>query len=86
EVLEYDTLWRIMQASYGVWNKTNPDLAKKCWLCCNIRPPFYEAVGVTANAKRRNGTNPEECLWKKAKGSTQGLTLSQVTGQGRCVG
>lgn len=33
-----------------------------------------------------NGTNPRECLWKKGKETNQGITLSQVTGKGRCLG
>uniref|UniRef100_A0A8D0EQB9 Envelope glycoprotein n=1 Tax=Strix occidentalis caurina TaxID=311401 RepID=A0A8D0EQB9_STROC len=82
----YSTLWKIMQASYGILNKTKPELTKDCWLCYNIRPPFYEAVGMTAKAKRVNGTNPARCMWKKGKDQTQGLTLSQVTGKGRCIG
>ncbi|RMC16014.1 hypothetical protein DUI87_08221 [Hirundo rustica rustica] len=86
EASKYGTLWKIMQASYGILNRTNPDLTRECWLCYNIRPPFYEAIGLTAKARRINGTNPKECLWKKTKESTQGVTLSQVTGQGRCVG
>ena len=75
-----------MRASSSILNKTNPELTKGCWLCYNIRPPFYEAVGVAAKLRRLNGTNPSQCLWKKNKESTQGITLSQVTGQGRCVG
>ncbi|NXA15434.1 ENV2 protein, partial [Sapayoa aenigma] len=86
EVSDPRTLWEIMQASYGILNKTNPDLIRECWLCYNIRPPFYEAIGITAKAKRVNGSNPKECLWKKTKENVQGITLSQVTGQGRCIG
>lgn len=60
--LEYSALWKVMQASYGIINKTNPELTKECWLCYNIRPPFYEGIGVTAKARRINGTNPAQCL------------------------
>ncbi|NXM78715.1 ENV2 protein, partial [Serilophus lunatus] len=83
---EYSTLWKVMQASFGVLNKTNPNLTRECWLCYNMRPPFYEAIGSVAKARRKNGTNPQECQWKKGKENTPGLTLEQVTGQGRCVG
>ncbi|NXJ71994.1 ENV2 protein, partial [Rostratula benghalensis] len=83
----YNTLWKIMQASLGVLNKTNPELTKECWLCYNIRaPPFYEAIGITSEVKRINGSNPAQCLWKQNKETSQGITLSQVTGKGRCIG
>ncbi|OWK60868.1 envelope glycoprotein [Lonchura striata] len=75
-----------MKASYGVLNRTNPKLTEDCWLCYNLRPPFYEAIGVTAKPRRVNGTNPNQCFWKKGKETTPGLTLAQVTGKGRCIG
>ncbi|NXY91926.1 ENV2 protein, partial [Alcedo cyanopectus] len=86
ETLEHGTLWKIMQASFGILNKTNPELTKDCWLCYNIRPPFYEGIGITSKVKRMNGSNPNQCLWKQNKANTPGITLSQVTGKGRCIG
>ncbi|NXS77110.1 ENV2 protein, partial [Pandion haliaetus] len=83
---EESTLWEVMQASYEVLNSTRPQLTKECWLCYGIRPPFYEAVGIESKAKRVNGTNPTQCLWRQEKSSTQGITLEHVTGKGRCVG
>lgn len=77
-----------MQASFRILNKTNPNLTEGCSLCYNIQPPFYEAIGVTAKARRVNGTSPSQCHWKRDKENTnsQGITLSQVTGKGRCIG
>ncbi|NWI00849.1 ENV2 protein, partial [Tichodroma muraria] len=82
---ENNTLWNVMQASYQILNKTNPQLTESCWLCYGIRPPFYEAVGIESKAKWVNRTNPAQCLWKKGKDQVQGLTLGQVTGKGRCI-
>ncbi|NXB41535.1 ENV1 protein, partial [Eulacestoma nigropectus] len=76
-------LWKLMQASYQVLNATNPNLTKHCWLCYGIKPPFYEAVGITAKARHVNGSNPAQCTWGKEK---SGITLAQVTGKGRCIG
>ncbi|XP_051474242.1 MLV-related proviral Env polyprotein-like [Apus apus] len=81
-----NSLWKLVQASYQVLNATHPNLTEHCWLCYNIRPPFYEAIGVTTNPKRINGSNPSQCLWKKETSQSQGITLAQVTGQGRCIG
>ncbi|NXC61281.1 ENV2 protein, partial [Aleadryas rufinucha] len=83
---EDNTLWKVMQASYKVLNKNNPKLTKRCWLCYEIKPPFYETIGVETKARRMNGTNPAQCLWKKGRKQHRGLTLAQVTGKGRCIG
>ncbi|NXU53721.1 ENV1 protein, partial [Turnix velox] len=85
-VSQYSTLWKMLQATYGILNSTNSNPTKECWLCYNIRPPFYEAIGIIAPAKRVKGINPRECFWNKTKENTQGITLSEITGQGLCVG
>ncbi|NXR82313.1 ENV2 protein, partial [Pycnonotus jocosus] len=71
---------------HGISNKTNPQLTKECWLCFNMRPPFYETISVPWEAECVNGTNPAQCLWRKGKDTTIGLTLSQITGKRRCIG
>ncbi|NXA26387.1 ENV2 protein, partial [Ibidorhyncha struthersii] len=80
---EDNSLWKLMQASYLVLNKTNPNLTEHCWLCYGIKPPFYEAVGVIEKPRRMNGTNPAQCIWDTEK---HGITLTQVTGKCVCVG
>ncbi|NXE12532.1 ENV2 protein, partial [Lophotis ruficrista] len=81
--LEDNSLWKLMQASYLVLNKTNPNLTGHCWLCYGIKLPFHEAVGVKRKPRCINGTNPAQCIWGAEK---QGITLTQVTGKGLCVG
>ncbi|NXG26680.1 ENV2 protein, partial [Grallaria varia] len=78
-----DPLWKMMQASYQILNKTNPNLTEHCWLCYGIRPPFYEAVAITDTPTQSNGTNPTQCVWEPTK---QSITLAQVVGSGVCVG
>ncbi|KFP48590.1 hypothetical protein N323_00078, partial [Cathartes aura] len=75
----------IMQASYLALNFTRPDLAENCWLCYNVRPPYYEAVGRVNENRWSNETNPQECNWEE-RNQTQGITLQEVTGQGLCIG
>ncbi|NXG67681.1 ENV2 protein, partial [Hemiprocne comata] len=81
-----DPLWDIMEASYLALNNTKPNLTKECWLCFNVRPPYYEAVGQSDRIKWSNGTNTSECLWSEDKQNTQGMTLQHVMGKGRCIG
>ncbi|NXU79963.1 ENV2 protein, partial [Oreotrochilus melanogaster] len=80
-----DNLWKILQATFKVLNETHPNLTSDCWLCYTLKPPFYEAIGITAKAKRINDTNPARCLWKK-ENTQKGITLAKVTGKGRCIG
>ncbi|NXM04701.1 ENV2 protein, partial [Tyrannus savana] len=77
-------LWNILQASYHVLNFTNPNITEHCWLCYDIRPPFYEAIGIASEVTKVNGANPAQCLWSEE--NRQGLTMSQVSGVGRCIG
>ncbi|NXH87364.1 ENV2 protein, partial [Edolisoma coerulescens] len=80
-----NTLWKLMQASYMALNKTNPNITEHCWLRYDIKPRFYEAIGVDAKAKRVNGTNPVQCYWKRGKEQQEGMTLGQVTGKGTWI-
>ncbi|NXB74629.1 ENV2 protein, partial [Donacobius atricapilla] len=81
-VQDHNTLWKVIQASF---NHTDPNLTEECWLCYSIKPPYYEAVAVQAKPRRINGTNPRECLWRQEP-TTPGLTISQITRKGTCVG
>ena len=79
-------LWDMLQASYQVLNATHPNITEHCWLCYDIRPPFYEAIGVDSRFKKSNGINPAQCMWNKESGRKQGITMSQVSGKGKCIG
>ncbi|NXX51898.1 ENV1 protein, partial [Tricholaema leucomelas] len=81
-----NTLWKIIQASYQVLNKTHPNLTEHCCLCYGIETPYYEAIGVDLRAERQNGSNPAQCQWKHDREPGWGLTMAQVTGRGRCIG
>ncbi|NXI50141.1 ENV1 protein, partial [Chloroceryle aenea] len=78
-----DSLWKMMQASYQVLNKTNLNLTEHCWLCYGPKPRFYEAVGVADLPIPTNGTNPSQRIWDMEK---RGITVTQVVGSGVCVG
>ncbi|NXK09143.1 ENV2 protein, partial [Herpetotheres cachinnans] len=75
----------LLQASFQVLNATNPNMTEHCWLCYDICPPYYEAIGVDRRHRKANGTNPAQCLWNTDSTRRQGITMSQVTGKGRCL-
>lgn len=81
-----DPLWNLMQASYLALNHSKPNLTEECWLCYNIRPPYYEAVGRPDKVRWSNGSNPRECPWDDQRNYTQGITVQLVTGKGKCIG
>lgn len=80
--ISVSSMWKIINASFQVLNQTNPNITKECWLCVSVRPPYYEALGDTAVVEYSNESNPSKCSW----GQEVGITLTQVTGKGRCIG
>ncbi|NWX00950.1 ENV1 protein, partial [Caloenas nicobarica] len=78
-----NSLWTLLDMSHRVINKTSPNLTTECWLCFNAKPPYFEAIGIVNGPQFANGLNPEACKWEN---NTQGISLQQVPGQGRCVG
>ncbi|NXQ79265.1 ENV1 protein, partial [Nyctibius grandis] len=76
-------LWTLMNVSYQVINKTHPELTKECWLCFNTKPPYFEDIGISNRPSLANGSNPRSCRWENG---TQGISLQQIRGQGRCIG
>ncbi|NWS65138.1 ENV1 protein, partial [Chunga burmeisteri] len=78
-------LWKMMQTSYQLLNKTNLNLTEHCWLCYGVKPPFYEAVGVSDIPMRVNEPNPAQCVWNSSA-EKPGITLARVVGSGVCVG
>ncbi|NWT18763.1 ENV2 protein, partial [Vireo altiloquus] len=79
-----NTFWKLLKEVYSVLNATTPNLTEHCWLCFDVRPLFYEAVGVQTKFRLSNQTNPSQCNWNDPQ--TKGVTLTDVTGKGRCIG
>ncbi|NXP56799.1 ENV2 protein, partial [Heliornis fulica] len=70
-------LWKVMQATYNALNRINPELTNECWLCYNIEPPYYEAIGI------KEVHAPPQCSWGDRK---KGITMQHVSGKGACIG
>lgn len=75
-------MWKVINASFQELNQTNPGITRGCCLCVSARPPYYEAIGDIGASEYSNETNPHKCNW----GQEVGITLTQVTGKGRCIG
>ena len=56
-----DPLWKLVKAAYATLNQTHPEATKSCWLCYNLIPPYYEAIGLNASYDLANGTDPPQC-------------------------
>jgi hypothetical protein len=78
-----DPLWDLMDAAFLTLNHTNPNMTNSCWLCYDVRPPFYEAIGLNVTYDNSTSENPTQCSWEDRK---RGLTIQQVSGQGTCLG
>ncbi|NWX94534.1 ENV1 protein, partial [Nothoprocta ornata] len=79
-----DPLLTLASAAFHILNASYPNLTEHCWLCFDIRPPFYEAIGISKKPVKSNGTNPPQCDWKET--NKPGITLNSVSGKGYCIG
>lgn len=78
-----DPLWMMLVSAYLALNATNPNATSACWLCYDIRPPYYEAVGLNGTYSTSPDNDPKGCRW----GSRNvGLTMQSVLGAGICIG
>ena len=78
-----DPLMKMISSGYLTLNASHPDLTNGCWLCYNIRPPYYEAVAFSS---RSNVTSDvSACRWQQQPGSGW-LTVGSITGIGTCIG
>ncbi len=76
-----DRLLNLVEGAYQALNLTSPDKTQECWLCLVSGPPYYEGVAVLGNYSNHTSA-PANC----SVASQHKLTLSEVTGQGLCVG
>lgn len=76
-----DRLIGLIQGAYLALNGTQPDKTQDCWLCLMSSPPYYEGTAVVGNYS--NHTSPPPTC---TEGSSHRLTLTEVSGQGTCLG
>ena len=76
-----DRLLNLVDGAYQALNLTSPDKTQECWLCLVSGPPYYEGVAVLGTYSNHTSA-PANC----SVASQHKLTLSEVTGQGLCVG
>lgn len=76
-----DRLLDLVQGAYLALNLTSPEKTRECWLCLVSEPPYYEGVAVMG-AYTNHTKVPANCSTLPQ----HKLTLSEVTGQGRCIG
>ncbi|NXA77603.1 ENV2 protein, partial [Thryothorus ludovicianus] len=70
-------------ATFLSLNQSNPTLTASCWLCYDTKPPFYEGIVLNIPFGYLTAKNPHQCRWDIPQ---RGITLGQVTGQGKCFG
>nr|BAM33597.1 envelope polyprotein [Felis catus]BAM33602.1 envelope polyprotein [Felis catus] len=76
-----DRLLNLVQGVYLTLNLTTPNQTQDCWLCLTAKPPYYQGVAIIGNFT--NHTNaPLRC----STTPRHGLTLTEVTGHGLCIG
>ena len=68
---DQDPLFNMIINTYRVLNSTCPDLTSSCWLCYDIKPPYYEGIAVPGVYIQTK--NHRACRWQQ-KGDAR-LTL-----------
>ncbi|NXW67956.1 ENV2 protein, partial [Hirundo rustica] len=79
----YNPFLSVLNATFSSLNQSNPNLTRSCWLCCDAKLPFYEGVALNVFFNYSTAENPHQCRWDTPR---RGITLSHVTGQGKCFG
>ncbi|NWT58554.1 ENV1 protein, partial [Erythrocercus mccallii] len=83
KVAPYSLFYRMLNATFQSLNTSEPNLTASCWLCYDAKPPFYEGVALDSPFSYSRESNPVQCRWDTPR---KGVTLSQISGQGICVG
>lgn len=56
----------LFEWAFKVLNATNPEATEACWLCYEISPPYYEAIGYNTNLL------PQQPLQRAVNGNKEG--------------
>ena len=67
-----DPLWKLVKAAYITLNQTNLEATRSCWLCYNLYPPYYEAVGLNASYSLTDSIDPPQCRWANQRDDNSG--------------
>ena len=76
-----DRLLNLMEGTYLALNYTNPDKTQDCWLCLVSGSPYYEGIAIMGNYTNHTKA-PSQCT----SIPRHRLTLSEVSGEGYCIG
>ncbi|NXK70877.1 ENV2 protein, partial [Sylvietta virens] len=82
-VSDSNSIFRMLEATFSSLNESNLNLTDSCWLCYDVKPPFYEGVALNTPFSYYTADVPHQCRWNTPR---RGITLRQVTGQGKCFG
>jgi hypothetical protein len=56
-----DPLWNLVNAAFLTLNHTNHNMTTSYCLCYDVRPPFYEEIGLNVTYNVLTSENPTQC-------------------------
>lgn len=72
-------LLNLILGAFLALNPTDPGQTNSCWLCLTTSPPCYEGTAIMG--AHNNTTSANSC-----HSTPPSLTLTEVSGQGTCIG
>ncbi|NXK70432.1 ENV2 protein, partial [Sylvietta virens] len=76
-VSDLNPVFRMLEATFSSLNESNPNLTDSCWLCYDVKPPFYEGIALNIPFSYSTAEVPHQCRWNTPR---RGITLRHVTG------
>ncbi len=76
-----DRLLGLIHGAFLALNHSDPNKTQECWLCLLSRPPYYVGTAI-----QNNYTSHATPPWSCASLPQHRLTISEVSGQGICIG
>uniref|UniRef100_A0A8U8B6G3 Uncharacterized protein n=1 Tax=Geospiza parvula TaxID=87175 RepID=A0A8U8B6G3_GEOPR len=68
---ESDPILSMLEATFLSLNESNPNLTDSCWLCYDVKPPFYEGIALDIPFSLSPALKEECCFYADHTGSPQ---------------
>uniref|UniRef100_A0A8U8AWE6 Uncharacterized protein n=1 Tax=Geospiza parvula TaxID=87175 RepID=A0A8U8AWE6_GEOPR len=79
---ESDPILSMLEATFLSLNESNPNLTDSCWLCYDVKPPFYEGIALDIPFSYSTAKAPHQCRWDTPVGGDAFVMQPQASVKG----